>query len=466
MEIRESALLLSIQWPGGPVFGAAVEWLRGELAAGASPEDALARLESLRADPSANRDARLAGMAALLAALRAPVLRGEAVPYRVWGAEQIDAAALEQMDAACRLPVAVRGAQMPDGHLGYGLPIGGVLATRGAVIPYAVGVDIACRMKLSIVGEPASRLGGWRDRLRKALVSETRFNAGAEFQASERRQHAVLDSPIWDRVPTEIRQLHGKASAQLGTSGSGNHFVEWGELRLERAELGLEPGAYLALLSHSGSRGFGATIADRFSRAAMDRSKLPKSHLRLAWLELGSDLGDQYWNSMELAGEYAAANHDCIHRHVLRAAGLDPVLQIENHHNFAWIEEHGGERVVVHRKGATPAGAGVLGVIPGSMGAPGFVVRGKGAPDSLDSAAHGAGRAMSRTAAKNSITRNAMKKWLEERGVELLSAGVDEAPQAYKPIEQVMAAQADLVEALASFHPRIVRMADDGTAED
>jgi tRNA-splicing ligase RtcB len=165
---------------------------------------------------------------------------------------------------------------------------------------------------------------------------------------------------------------------------------------------------------------------------------------------------------MELMGHYAAANHELIHHHVARHLGADVLLDIENHHNFAWKENRGGREVIVHRKGATPAGAGVLGIIPGSMGTAGYVVRGKGSVESLLSASHGAGRKMSRTAAKERFTWNDAKKFLAERNVDLISAGLDEVPMAYKDIETVMAAQADLVEPVARFDPRLVKMAPAG----
>lgn len=390
----------------------------------------------------------------------------EPVDYAIWNADDLDAETLAQMDRACRLPVAVRGAQMADGHVGYGLPIGGVLACDNAVIPYGVGVDIGCRVKLSIMPESASRLPGWRDSLIKALQAETRFGIGAEFRAGDRRDHPVMEDEAWENLPKPLRGLRDRAWAQLGSSGSGNHFVEWGELHLTEPELGLEPGKYLALLSHSGSRGLGANIADHFTKLAMKERALPKEFRHLAWLDLNHESGAAYWSAMNLAGDYAAANHDLIHRTVLRAAGLQPAVQVENHHNFAWLEEHDGKQLVVHRKGATPAGAGELGVIPGTMADPTYLVRGRGEPRSLNSASHGAGRRLSRKRAKETITRSEIKKYLAARGVELLAAGVDEAPMAYKNIDQVMAAQADLVTPLATFHPRIVLMASDGKSED
>ena len=384
-------------------------------------------------------------------------------PYRVWGSD-LEPDALTQMRNACKLPVAVSGALMPDAHVGYGLPIGGVLATRNAVIPYAVGVDIACRMKMSVLDLPLAALADEKDRLSRAITRETRFGVGASFQT--RRQHDVMDAD-WAVTPVTAR-MKDRAWAQLGTSGSGNHFVEFGELIVTDAAVGLPPGRYVALLSHSGSRGTGAQVADHYSRLARElHRELPKELSHLAWLDLASEPGQSYWAAMELMGRYAAANHAVIHRHVVRALGVDVRLDVENHHNFAWRERHllpdgSEEELIVHRKGATPAGAGVLGIIPGSMGTPGYVVRGKGIAASLNSAAHGAGRRMSRKKAKQTFSWGAVQAFLRERQVTLLSAGLDEVPMAYKDIHAVMAAQQDLVEPLARFEPRLVKMAPSG----
>lgn len=357
---------------------------------------------------------------------------------------------------------------MPDAHIGYGLPIGGVLATEKTVIPYAVGVDIACRMKMTVFDCKANRIAGQKDRLAKIIESETRFGIGAKFQ--NRREHAVMDED-WSVCPVTLR-CRDNAWAQLGTSGSGNHFVEFGVFTIETRELGLKPGEYLALLSHSGSRGTGAQICQYYSQLAMERHPELSGELkRLAWLSLEEAEGMEYWRAMELMGRYASANHELIHHHIARKLGEDVVLSIENHHNFAWKERHvieGVEReLVVHRKGATPAGLGVLGIIPGSMATPGFLVRGKGEESSLHSAAHGAGRVMSRAKAKQSFTWSSVKKQLAASGVTLISAGLDEVPLVYKDIHQVMEAQADLVEIIGRFDPRIVKMCPAGEkAED
>ena len=381
-------------------------------------------------------------------------------PYRVYG-EHLEPTALQQMENACRLPVALTGALMPDAHQGYGLPIGGVLATDNAVVPYAVGVDIACRMKMTVLDWPASALSTAHAELARAIEKETRFGVGAEFK--ERREHAVMDAD-WSMSDVTAR-LKDRAWAQLGTSGSGNHFVEFGVLTVADALGSLQPGDYLALLSHSGSRGTGAGVAGHYSRLARSlHPELPQELGHLAWLDLATDEGREYWAAMELMGRYAAANHALIHRHIARALRAGVLLDIENHHNFAWRERHvlpdGSEGdVIVHRKGATPAGRDVLGIIPGSMATPGYVVRGRGVAESLRSAAHGAGRRMSRTEARRTFTWDDLRRVLAERRVTLLSAGLDEVPMAYKDIEEVMAAQQELVEPLARFEPRLVKMA-------
>lgn len=384
--------------------------------------------------------------------------RVEPAPYTRWG-KDIEEQSVQQMKNACRLPVSVAGALMPDAHVGYGLPIGGVLGTKNAVIPYAVGVDIACRMKMSVLDLPVSTLLEEPLRLKQALEQETRFGIGASFK--RKRQHRVLDED-WS-FSTTLSRNKDKAWKQLGSSGSGNHFVEYGTLTLERPDLGLDAGTYLALLSHSGSRGAGNRVATHYSRIAAElHPELPKELIHLAWLDLDSHVGQEYWQAMELMGLYAAANHELIHQHIVKHLGAEVLLDVENHHNFAWKERHLGQELVVHRKGATPAGKEAIGIIPGTMATPGYVVRGKGNAKSLNSAAHGAGRRMSRTAAKKRFNWSDTKAFLAERNVTLLSAGLDEAPMAYKDIDSVMAAQRDLVDTIARFDPRIVKMAPAG----
>ncbi len=386
--------------------------------------------------------------------------RSSPAPVRVWG-KDLEKESLQQMANAADLPIAFRGALMPDAHVGYGLPIGGVLATEGAVIPYAVGVDIACRMKMTVLDLPLSMLGeeDGRERLRNALQRETQFGVGAVFK--KRRQHDVMDRD-WTVSPI-TRQNKDKAWSQLGTSGSGNHFVEFGELHVHDERAGIQKGSYLALLSHSGSRGAGAAVCSHYSKLAQARHpKLPPHLKHLAWLPLASAEGSEYWAAMELMGDYAAANHACIHDAIAKHLRTEVLLDLENHHNFAWKEKHYGRDVIVHRKGATPAKEGVLGIIPGSMADPAYVVMGKGHRESLDSASHGAGRVMSRKQAQKTLNWEAARKLLSARGVHLISAGIDEVPFVYKNIESVMAEQQDLVEPLAKFLPRLVKMAPAG----
>jgi tRNA-splicing ligase RtcB len=161
---------------------------------------------------------------------------------------------------------------------------------------------------------------------------------------------------------------------------------------------------------------------------------------------------------MHLMGDYAQANHEVIHRHLLNRLGAKGLVTVQNHHNFAWSEEHGGRQVIVHRKGAIPAHEGQLGIIPGNMAAAGYVVRGRGFAEALSSAAHGAGRKLSRSVAKKELGWGEARKLLEKKGVTLLSAGLDETPLAYKDIREVMAAQTDLVDIVARFQPKIVKM--------
>ncbi len=399
-----------------------------------------------------------------LLAQAAPVVH-EPISYRTWG-EDIDTAAHEQMRVACQVPSAVGAALMPDAHVGYGLPIGGVLACDNAVIPYAVGVDIACRMKLSVLDQPVESLTTDFNRYKEALTGGTRFGVGVEHRPAQ--THPVMDRD-WS-VTRITRERKDTAWKQLGTSGSGNHFVEFGVLSLAQddKQLALKAGEYVALLSHSGSRGAGAAVCSTYSQIA--QSSLPRRYKdlgRLAWLDLESEAGQEYWLAMNLMGEYASANHAVIHRLVAKLAGAEIIAGVENHHNFAWKERHQGRELIVHRKGATPAGPGVLGVIPGTMADPAFVVRGLGNPQSLNSAAHGAGRRMSRKKANDMYRFQTVRKELEARGVHVLAAGSDEVPGVYKDIREVMAAQQDLVETVAHFDPKIVRMCGDGSrAED
>lgn len=441
---------------------------------GMDKKEVLANLKALMEDPAPfafTHNGKFREMADIVLALRKegklakqqPVLqklKEDITDFPVFGLEHIEAGALAQMKTAIQLPIAVAGALMPDAHQGYGLPIGGVLATDvDTIIPYAVGVDIACRMCLSIFDLPAYTVDREKIRLQKLLMQHTHFGMGCTTNVH--LDTSLFDRPEWNYIKT-VKSLKDKAYAQLGTSGTGNHFVEWGELTIPDDVLdGVPAGNYLALLSHSGSRGFGGNIANTYSAVAMKKTKLPSEAKHLAWLDMHTEEGQEYWLSMNLAGDYASANHHEIHNKIARGLHLDPILRIENHHNFAWKEQlSDGTEVMVHRKGATPAGKDVQGIIPGSMSTPGFVVKGKGNADSINSASHGAGRLMSRSAAFKTINKKEVDQDLLEKKITLIGSGLDEAPMVYKDIHAVMAAQKDLVEVIAKFQPRIVRMAD------
>lgn len=350
---------------------------------------------------------------------------------------------------------------MPDAHQGYGLPIGGVLATEGAVIPYGVGVDIGCRMCLSIFDIAPEELTS-KEKTFSSIINETTlFGAGKEFKNPT--DHEVLHRAAFNTMGI-LKSLQARAAAQLGSSGSGNHFVEFGIVDIKEQDhiLGIPPKKYVGLLSHSGSRALGANVANHFTRIAKEKRKLQPSAANLAWLNLDEEAGVEYWLAMNLAGDYASACHHVIHDKIKKALGREPLKRVENHHNFAWKEVHEGREVIVHRKGATPAGRDVLGVIPGSMTAPGFIVKGLGNEGSLLSASHGAGRKMSRTAALKELTQGTLQEALQRHGVTLMGGGLDEAPLAYKDIYRVMQAQHHLVETVGLFHPKIVKM--DGSA--
>jgi tRNA-splicing ligase RtcB (3'-phosphate/5'-hydroxy nucleic acid ligase) len=391
---------------------------------------------------------------------KAYLLDDEPKHFDVFGNKHIEINAVKQMELAMRLPIAEKGALMPDAHQGYGLPIGAVLATRNAVIPYGVGMDIGCRMAMSILDLPDSYVEDHAYELKKVLHDQTHF--GNDGGLENQQEHEVIDHP--DFALTDLlRRLRGKAIRQLGSSGSGNHFVEFGIVSLEEANnLQLPKGNYAAILSHSGSRSLGANIAQHYTNIAMGKCKLPAEAKHLAWLDLNSEEGNEYWISMNLAGEYAKACHDRIHKNLCDALGLSVLLHVENHHNFAWKEKlRDGSEYVIHRKGATPAGKGLLGIIPGSMTAPGYIVSGLGNESSLNSASHGAGRKLSRSRAKNSITMSSLKKILQRERITLLGGSTEEGPLAYKDIELIMKSQTTLVNIEGKFHPRIVRMAKD-----
>lgn len=455
----------AIGYPEGPVVSIAMDVMEKNFKRN-STDHALGILKQVLYDPASFKDDEVLSRIAneLLQRKKKEELvvglNEEAVSYNIFGAEFIEEGALLQISQAAKLPISVAGALMPDAHHGYGLPIGGVLATENAVIPFGVGVDIGCRMCLSVFDIDPKDLEFRESYYTRELNDATLFGAGQKFK--KRTDHEVLYRSEFNEIGI-LRALRDKAASQLGTSGSGNHFVEFGVVEIDKHDekLNLPAGKFLGLLSHSGSRAIGANVANHFTKIAKSKRHLPGEAANLAWFNLDEEEGIEYWLSMNLAGDYASACHHVIHDKIAKQLGRQPLAMVENHHNFAWKEIFEGREVIVHRKGATPAGKDVMGIIPGSMTAPGFIVKGKGENASINSASHGAGRKMSRTAALKNITANSLKDELSKHGVKLIGGGLDEAPFAYKDIHTVMNAQKNLVETLGLFYPKIVKM--DGT---
>ena len=454
--------LRNIGYPEGPVISIAMNVMERNFKH-LPLEDALEILSSVLQSPNQYAGEGVLGkIAEALLPMPKPegaeiALNENGVPFQVYGKEGIEQGAMQQMYTASRLPVSVAGALMPDAHAGYGLPIGGVLATESAVIPYGVGVDIGCMVCLSIFDIDPKELKQRESYFTRELNEATLFGAGSVFERPT--DHEVLYRKEFDELGL-LKGLQERAAKQLGSSGSGNHFVEfgWVEIKEKDIVLGMEAGTYLGLLSHSGSRALGAGIANHYTKIAKEKRRLPGEASNLAWLGSNEEEGIEYWMAMNLAGDYASACHHVIHEKIARQLGRQPLKRVENRHNFAWKEMSDGKEMIVHRKGATPAGKDVLGIIPGSMTAPGFIVKGKGEMASINSASHGAGRRMSRTLALKSITHSALNEMLAHQGVKLLGGGLDEAPMAYKDIHEVMKAQEQLVDSVGLFYPKIVKM--------
>jgi len=456
--------LRQIGFPEGKVIGTALHILEKKYK-GKSKKHKLELLQRILETPALyQKHEILAPIAIELITKEPPInhfeLNTKRLSYKTYGTEGIEPGAINQMEIAMKLPITVGGALMADAHQGYGLPIGGVLATKNTVIPYGVGVDIGCRMCLSIYNLSPGFLQQEAEKLKKILVDNTKFGY-ATFKNP--KDHEILERPAFDEIQI-LNTLKDKAYRQIGSSGGGNHFVEFGVVEIPEKENGLPvaSGKYLAVLSHSGSRGMGAEIARYYTKIAREKTQLPGEAKHLAWLDLDTEAGQEYWLAMTLAGDYASACHHQIHERMAKALGEDHLLMVENHHNFAWKEQDAdGNEIIVHRKGATPAGMGALGIIPGSMTSPGFIVKGKGERLSLNSASHGAGRVMSRRKAKQTLSKHDVLSHLKKAGISLIGSGLDEAPMVYKDIHQVMKHQQALVEVMGIFHPKIVRMCGD-----
>ncbi len=371
-------------------------------------------------------------------------LKGAVVPIHMWASvHEVESVAIDQLKRVAALPwVFSHVAAMPDVHFGKGATVGSVIAMRGAVAPAAVGVDPGCGMAAVRTSLVASDLPDSLSELRDAI--EARIPVGFN-QYSTVRPEALRHETLWNAfafLSDEVQNLQPKAMAQAGTLGGGNHFIE----------LCLDEEARVWVMLHSGSRNVGKVLAETHIAKArnLDHNReLPDKDLSVfldGTPEMAAYLRDLSW-----AQEYAAAN-----RQVMLAL-LDSVLRdrfeeiqfeapIACHHNYVAVEEHFGERVYVTRKGAIRAGAGEFGIIPGSMGAKSFIVRGLGNPEAFCSASHGAGRRMSRGEAKRRFTLDDLEA--QTKGVECRKdhGVIDEIPGAYKDIDQVMANQADLVE--------------------
>lgn len=393
-----------------------------------------------------------------------PVIKmlDKARPYKSFLPETSDpetlasnSAALDQLKTALRLPVAMFGALMPDAHLGYSLPIGGVVALQGAISPAFVGYDIGCRMHLSIldgvtVKDVQENKAMWLD----FILKSTSFGLGSNTSGND---HPVMHREEWKTIPY-LKGLKELAQSQLGSSGAGNHFADIVSCQSTHMFYWSNslPKSFVALMTHSGSRGVGNKAGHYYAELAEAETKARGYSVEKGYgfLLLDTDAGKEYWDVMNLLGDYAKANHEIIHEKFMKVAGAKSFHVFDNHHNFAWAEEG----MIVHRKGATPAGIGQIGIIPGSSGTASYIVKGLGDEQSLNSASHGAGRPHSRSEAKRRFDEKKFKSHMKEK--EILAYGVaqDETFMAYKDIETVMAAQKDLVVPIAKMYPEVVVM--------
>lgn len=382
---------------------------------------------------------------------------------RIFGVH--DEETLRQLtDVASR---AVYVALMADGHLGYVMPIGGVAAYRNQVSVTGVGFDIACG-NAAILTDLTTASGLDLLELANEIQRTFAFGVGGTAASEDApRDHSLFRSPAWELVPAEHRErLRERARDQLGTIGSGNHYIDVFADEQERLWVGV----------HFGSRGFGYSVASGFLALAQGEKWTARVKEAEALLDLDSELGRAYWPLMSLAGEYAYAGREWVARKVVDLMGGRELDLVHNHHNFAWREEHFEEHLIVVRKGATPAFPGQRSFVGGSMGDDAVILQGAIPPTedqraALFSTVHGAGRVMSRTEAagrrrgkrsshtKGKITRAMQQEWLNEKGVILRGGGVDEAPQVYRRLSEVLAAQGDTIEVLHTLRPLAVVMA-------
>ncbi|MBK8048159.1 MAG: RtcB family protein [Anaerolineales bacterium] len=373
----------------------------------------------------------------------------------VWG-DPVDEGALTQIKR-CAI-TADRVALMADHHVGYAVPIGGVVAYADKISPSGVGYDIACGNKAVRIDLPAAEVRANIATIMDDIWANLSFGIGRTNATHV--DHALFDDPVW-RIKA-VRQHKDMARNQLGTIGSGNHYVD-----LFEDEKG---GAWIGV--HFGSRGLGHKTATFFLEAGGAKDGMDVEPLVIA---VASDLGADYLACMELAGRYAYAGRDWVCAEVARLLGAQILEEVHNHHNFAWRETHGGQELWVVRKGATPAFPGQRGFVGGSMGDISVILEGvesDEAATALHSTVHGAGRVMSRTAARGKINRKTgeviqagavsremMQAWVRRSGVELRGAGTDESPHCYKRLPEVLAQHDSSIRILHTLHPIGVAMA-------
>ena len=369
-----------------------------------------------------------------------------------------EANVIGQMNRALSNELAISGVLCADGHLGYSLPVGGVIAYKDSISPNAVGFDIACGNKAVLTDIPASEVHKNIKILMNDIWENLEFGIGKKNQV--RQDHELFYSPSWKL--DAIAPLKDMAREQLGTIGSGNHYVDLLEDEQGRTWIGV----------HFGSRGFGHKTATYFLKAGGAKDGIDTDPLVIP---VSSALGTDYLECMTLAGRYAYAGRDWVCEEVARILGANILDEVHNHHNFAWREKHNGQDLWVVRKGATPAFPGQRGFVGGSMGDISVILEGIESDEakySLYSTVHGAGRVMSRTAArgkvnrktgavisKGSISREMMMEWIDKMGVELRGAGTDESPQAYKRLPEVLEHHKSTFKILHTLAPMGVAMA-------
>jgi tRNA-splicing ligase RtcB (3'-phosphate/5'-hydroxy nucleic acid ligase) len=391
----------------------------------------------------------------------------------IWG--EHDQSTIAQIQRCATDEHAIAAALLADGHKGYSMPIGGVIAYRNAISPSGVGYDISCGNKAARTDIRAEALKPDITRVMDQIARTVVFGIGQT--SGKARDHELFNDSTWRDLP-QLGKLRQLAREQLGTVGSGNHYVDLFE----------DEAGWVWVGVHFGSRGLGHRTASGFLNLAAGRAfddKAPGEHMDqpATVFSLSSEIGQSYWQAMTLAGRYAYAGRDFVVGQVLDILGAKATDEVHNHHNFAWVEQHGGEQVVVVRKGATPAWPGQRGFIGGSMGDISVIVEGVAGDEAraaLHSTVHGAGRVMSRTQAAGKrrwvkkdgrrvqeivkpgqVSREMMREWIAREGVELRGAGTDESPHVYRRLPEVLAAHAGSIRVLHTLRPLGVAMASE-----